>query len=297
MNDFEDFPEYKRAMAVIEKFALENKPLFDTISKIGNNIRNIQPEALQKAQKMTDIINAQLPILKISQEMQSYIEEAKDSERLSARDFEEKYGEEVSICKDLGRSGWVISEYSNPRIIKEWYRSLQNGNEEIANFFMKDDNQFLSKICTKLESIYIENPYKLYYLKGIEAFGIDDYMTAAMYLVALLEVRINKLIQFNVRTYKEKYSYVGFEKRKTKDFERMDSFFTKRFYFLNVYPSIIEYLNRMFVDGEYTFENDKEPPYINRNWLLHGRMSRNIEKFECIQILNTLSVFEFAFGQ
>lgn len=48
-------------------------------------------------------------------------------------------------------------------------------------------------------------------------------------------------------------------------------------------PSLIAFLNRLFVDGEYTFENGVEPPYINRNWLLHGKCCREIERFECIQ--------------
>jgi hypothetical protein len=66
----------------------------------------------------------------------------------------------------------------------------------------------------------------------------------------------------------------------------------QRYYFLNAYPSLIAYLNRLFVDGEYTFENKIEPPYINRNWLLHGMSYRNIERYECIQILNALDVIE-----
>ena len=62
-----------------------------------------------------------------------------------------------------------------------------------------------------------------------------------------------------------------------------------------MYPSIIEFLNRLFVDGKYTFEKGLEPPYINRNWLLHGRSSRTVERFECIQLFNALSAIEFVF--
>ena len=29
---------------------------------------------------------------------------------------------------------------------------------------------------------------------------------------------------------------------------------------------------------------------------MHGRMNRSIERYECIQILNALSVIEFVFG-
>lgn len=56
------------------------------------------------------------------------------------------------------------------------------------------------------------------------------------------------------------------------------------------------FLNRLFVDGEYTFENGIEPPYINRNWLLHGKCCREIERFECIQLLNALETIENVLG-
>ena len=295
-NNYEDLEEYKKAIANMQKFVLENKALFDNISELSNVMHNLQPEVLQQAARLNSLVKEQLPIFRISEEMQAFVKEAKDSENLSVEEFEEKYGHEVEICKCLGRNGWVISEHTNPKIIGEWYDSLRNGNEEIINFFDKDDSRVVKGICHRLEQIYTENPYKLYYSKGIYAFEKNDYMTTAMYLTALIEARINKQLQFNVRTYREKYSDIGFEKRKNKDFKRVVSFFTKRFYFLDLYPSVIEYLNRMFVDGEYTFNSGNEPPYINRNWLLHGKTSRNIERYECIQILNALSVCEFVFG-
>lgn len=47
------------------------------------------------------------------------------------------------------------------------------------------------------------------------------------------------------------------------------------------------------MDKKDTFGNDQELPYVNRNWLLHGRCDRDIERYECIQLPNALSVFEF----
>lgn len=38
------------------------------------------------------------------------------------------------------------------------------------------------------------------------------------------------------------------------------------------------------------------PPYINRNWLLHGKCCREIERFECIQLLNALETIENVLG-
>ena len=46
----------------------------------------------------------------------------------------------------------------------------------------------------------------------------------------------------------------------------------------------------------YLFEKGIEPPYVNRNWLMHGRSSRKIERFECIQLINALSTIEYVFS-
>ena len=60
-----------------------------------------------------------------------------------------------------------------------------------------------------------------------------------------------------------------------------------------MYPSLIHFLKRLFVDGEYKFENKIEPPYINRNWLHHGKVERSIQRYECVQLFNALSLVEF----
>lgn len=120
-------------------------------------------------------------------------------------------------------------------------------------------------------------------------------MTSAMYLTALIEYRVTKNVNYPKKQlkYKDKFSREGFHNQLVDDYESAPGFMTKCILFLNSYPSLIAFLNRLFVDGEYEFKSDKETPYINRNWLLHGRCEREIQRYECIQLLNALSVFEF----
>lgn len=65
-----------------------------------------------------------------TEEMQNYIAEMKESEKLSQSEFEAKYSYEIEVCKKLGRAGWVVSEHSNPRKVKEWYskKSIRYGS-------------------------------------------------------------------------------------------------------------------------------------------------------------------------
>lgn len=234
----------------------------------------------------------------LNEDMKNFIAETKESEKLSQTDFEEKYSYEMEVCKKLGRAGWVISEHSNPREIKEWYDFLSSREDnKIISYFEGDNGYLLENIFHSLEHKYCEEPNQRYFSKAKYYFEQEDYMTSAMYLVAVIEARTNELMNYPKGTrYKQKYSIEGFEEHLQAEFGRTDSFFTKRFLFLDMYPSIIEFLNRLFVDGEYSFENGVEPPYINRNWLLHGKSCRVIERYECIQLFNALSVIEFVFS-
>lgn len=274
------------------------KQMLDKIQKITNEFtNNYQFDSIFPQMKPVLDSMLNLTIFPLSEKTVAFIEEAKESENLSHEDFLDKYGEEIDICKTVGKAGWVISEHSNPRKIKEWYQLIVQGKEkEIVEHFDADNGHTLNAIRNNLLLYYAESHSHLYYKKGIEAYDKGDYMTTAMYLVALLESRINDYMNYPRRTSNsKKYSEKGFEQHLSQEFLRTNSFFTKRFLFLNMYPSLIEYLNRVFVDGMYTFESKKEPPYINRNWLLHGKCARGIERFECVQILNALSVIEFLF--
>ena len=234
-----------------------------------------------------------------TEEMKDYLVEVKNSERLSQSDFEAKYSYEINICKQLGNAGWVVSEHSNPREVVEWYELLSAGEcEKIITYFEDENAYVMTDIMQGLEKKYDRvQPAQRYFSKAKQFFEQEEYMTSAMYLVALLDARTNTLMTFPKHTSNSaKYSTKGFENHLQKEFGKTDGFFTKRFLFLDMYPSIIEFLKRLFVDGIYTFESGNEPPYINRNWVLHGRSRREVEKYECIQLFNALSVIEFVFS-
>lgn len=52
-------------------------------------------------------------------------------------------------------------------------------------------------------------------------------------------------------------------------------------------PSFYSFTNRTFVDGYvHNFDTGTEPDYLNRNWLMHGRMTRPVKRYECVQLKN-----------
>ncbi|MFQ9608432.1 MAG: hypothetical protein ACLRZD_00690 [Lachnospira sp.] len=312
-NNWMFYDEYKQMIENMNRITKNLSPKFDVLC--GNNLQlnsilkiNINSEMLHvitgfKKQvvdftRFSKQLSEIFPSIQLSEEVKGFILEAKESESLSEEEFEKKYGSEFEVCKTLGEHGWVVSGHSNPRYIKNWYKALIEGEpDKIVCFFEEDDDRVIKNIMDTLESKYNDPVNRNYYSRGIKAFQDYDYMTCAMYLVGLLEARANALVQFPLNTkYREKFSDKGFADVKQEQFAESSSFFTKRYYFLDVYPSLIAFLNRLFVDGEYAFEKGIEPPYINRNWLLHGKCCREIERFECIQLLNALETIENVLG-
>ena len=258
----------------------------------------LSPELKQALKKFDDtakMVKEKLITNLLSDEIKEYLNSLREDENLSQEDFEIKYIYWKNACEHLGRSGWVITEYGDPNEVKEWYKLLQDGKEvEIYRYFT-GDHKFVQKLVLEgLTKKYVCGEEKVYFERGLKYYVLKDYMTSAMYLVGLLEQRCKASIDFGKnRGYKKIFSADGFEKHLQDEYGKINSQLTKRFLFLEMYPSLIGFLNRLFVDAEYKFENGIEPPYINRNWLLHGKTTRDIEEYECFQLFNALSVLEF----
>ena len=68
-----------------------------------------------------------------------------------------------------------------------------------------------------------------------------------------------------------------------------DRITTRVIFVADLMPSFAAFAERVFVDGEYSFESGTEPPYLNRNWLMHGRMTRRVKRYERVQLINALN--------
>lgn len=102
----------------------------------------------------------------------------------------------------MGSNGWVVSGHSNPRYIKNWYRALIEGEpDKIICFFEEDDGRVIKNITATLEQKYDDPVNKNYYSRGMKAFQDNElHEHLRMYLVGLLEARVNAWIQFPPRS-------------------------------------------------------------------------------------------------
>lgn len=273
-----------------------------------NNALKGMGKIVQEWTRLNEVWKNNLLVLGISKKFQNYAQMVKDAEGLSEDEFKDKFSSELEQSKKLGQHGWVPSEHGNPKDFSEWAEWVDNCPEKILSFFEEDNQNILNEIIGTLSAIYVEMPYKVYYEKGLRYFKMNDYMTAAMYWTILLEIRISNLVEFPERgqkqkrlTYDDKYSEYGFSLQREKEYQEKKGFQTKRFYFLNFYPALEEYVHRLFAYGFLPFDvNDmskKEPDYLDRTWLMHGRCCREVTRIDCVQLLNALDVCEYIFNK
>lgn len=257
-----------------------------------------------KADELVSVIkNINFSIL-VLEEIKEYARIAKDTENLTEKEFEERFNAGYERSKKLGSCGWIPFEYCNEKEIDMWYQYLHDSPQKILEFFEENNCHRLNDIKNTLSKYYSERPFLLYYQNGIAAFERSEYMTAAIYLTILLENRIANLVEFPEKvngrnpTYAYKYSDEGFKNQKSTAYVNTDDFTEKWFLFLNVYPAMIAYLKRLFAFGKLPLdlnkESPKEPDYLDRTWLMHGRCCRDTAREDCIQLLNALDVCEFA---
>lgn len=300
MNN-DEFQEYvKKGMQNILSSLGSNQIDYNKISLINNVFAN---EFAEKIEKWAAVIKNNTFSIPLSQELKEYARVAKEAENLTEEEFERRFSTEYGRNRELGEHGWIPSEHCTPKEIKMWHQYLYDSPQKILDFFEEDSCRVLNEIRSTLSRYYTERPYVLYYQNGITAFDRAEYMTAAMYWTILLENRVANLVEFPDKvngkrlTYATKYSNVGFENQKTKTYVNADDFTKKRFLFLNVYPALIAYLNRLFAFGKLPLdlkkESGEEPDYLDRTWLLHGRCCRDTTREDCIQLLNALDVCEF----
>ncbi len=276
-------------------------------SKLAQQIASFQNTGIN-FNVLQEQLNNGLLLTSMFDELREYTRLVNETVGISEEEFEAKYSAELGRSRELGRNGWIPSEHGNPRDFAKWHQWVKESPEKIMEFFEEDDERVIKSIKEKLFDIYVEAPYSLYYQNGISAFERQDYMTAALYLTILFEVRISNLVDFPKRSvdnkrlkYTDKYSGYGFSVQKEKDYENSKSFLEKRYNFLNVYPALEEYTYRLFCFGSLPLDLDEparpEPDYLDRTWLLHGRCCRETTKMDCVQLLNALDVCEFVFNK
>ena len=199
----------------------------------------------------------------------------------------DEYKVNIEYAKRLGQSGWTINGEKSPNDIREWIRMIESkGEEAIAEQFSDND---IERILESTEKRYINPPESGYLNRAIENYYSGRYTESAVFFLAFLDYRINFLSKSDY-SRKKKQCTIGIAehgKEKYSSFDNQPMF--RHFIICDYIPSFSAYMERLFTEDErYDFDKGVEPPYLNRDWLMHGRMTRRVKKYECVQLINSL---------
>lgn len=229
----------------------------------------------------------ELNLNKMKQAFQPLLDRLRYLESLSLNDLDAEYRTNQRVSEQLGKSGWVISGRLTPNNPVEWLHEIESeGEETIVQYFLEADiNEMLDSIVQ-----HYDNIPECYYLNhGIDNYFSGRYTEAAMFLLAVLDYRICCITPEDVHKKRKQCSEILTTARNRAFIKTEGRIFTRIFLSIDYIPSFVAYAERVFLDGKYSFENKVEPPYLNRNWLMHGRMARRVKRYECVQIINALN--------
>lgn len=302
-----DEKTYENLKKIQEKMSGYSIPQID-FSKMEKRLTELKKLVPCDLMTLQERLITNYNLFLMTDKFREYVKVVRETEGITEEEFEQKFSKEIERSRKLGRNGWIPSEHGKPKHIAEWSEYILDSPEKIMEFFEKDDEKVIKKIKNILSRVYIQKPYITYYQNGIKAFDNKEYMTAALYLTILFEIRISNLVEFPKKNaknqrlrYQDKYSSYGYSIQKNKDYENATGFIEKRFYILNFYPALEEYTNRLFCFGNLPLdmeqESEPEPDYLDRTWLLHGRCCRETTRVDCVQLLNALDVCEFIFSK
>lgn len=223
----------------------------------------------------------------ITDELQSILDQIQHLSTLDFEGVESCYSKRLEISKQLGKAGWVISAKRTPNNQNEWLQKIEsNGEEVILAYFTEHD---IDEMIYNIEERYQQRPEQYYISCATENYYAGHYTESAFFFLAVLDYRICRITPEHIRR-KNAQTQEIMTKTRCEVFAKTEGRIGSRLFFtLDFIPSFVEFARRLFIDGDYKFEDEIEPPYLNRNWLMHGRMARRVKRYECVQLINAIN--------
>lgn len=210
----------------------------------------------------------------------------------------ENFKQIMEWSRHLGRNGWVASPFIKVvRGIHPWYwASKRNRHDLILKFFTDNNENIMSNIFGYLLVHYPNDSYA-WYVEAVESYKSGNYISCTLILTTLFEQSIRacplRSWNENVRGF---FGQAIQKKLYFKDQTNNDitgKIILKNCIYSMFLPSLSTFMDRFYDNSNYKFEDRIEPPYLNRQWLMHGMMKRDITKGECIQMFNALLTLRF----
>lgn len=206
-----------------------------------------------------------------------------------------KYSQQINYYESLGAHGWVECQYMIAADESNWVNEILNSNSEtvIEKYFSEE---IITRMIEDLQQRYQSVPEKMYVNCALANFQAARYTESAIFLSALLDYRLTCITP---DSYRKKSGQINtaLPCKEQELFPHMKKKAgTKVILVCQAMPSFLKYASRLFMEEDqynWTKPGYIEPPYLNRNWLMHGRRTKPVERYECIQLMNALITWIF----
>lgn len=223
-----------------------------------------------------------------SPEIKKILDEIKRRDSLSYDSLTAEYSVNIEAAAELGKNGWTVHGSLTPNDEREWIKIIDSkGESEIAKYYTDDD---IHELIDRASKYYTYSPENRYLWRAFDHYHSGQYTETAMFLLGFFDCRISKMAsayrKWLARCQQgiKKAGEAVYSQRGSKPMTRL-------FVICDYIPSFSAFAERLFCEdqnGPYNMSTGTEPPYLNRNWLMHGRMARDVRKYECIQLINAL---------
>ena len=262
--------ELDATVPVIAKTAKQimMSPEMQTMVEIRNKARVVLPEVIKRfdiisafySELSRNFTNNVTPILlgiaRISLSLK-VIERLGNIQYVAWENFPEVFYNQVAD---------VNSEHELLEFVVMWLED--NGFADIENTI-----QYLSETDQLKDN--------LVFLQAVEAYRREEYDLACLGFTAMLDRLLSELSGMITSTSISKRAGELKDKVSKDGVAGLDEFE------LNDYILMITYSGAIKKFGD-SSDFDKDEPDLNRHWIAHGRMTRSMDKIDCIRIINML---------
>lgn len=181
----------------------------------------------------------------------------------------------LCLLMELGERNWVVVFPVDSSIVSK-------GHEEIDNYFVdyiEKNVEIYHKMWHRIFISPILKPKKELLKQVCDAMNFENYNIACVAMSTIIEYMLATETNYNCTNIKKMVDRLENKIDMPIDEECIAYIFGLNG-FLGNYT--------MSTNG---FEQEKEPRYVNRHWIAHGRMYRNLTKIDAYQML--LAIYAF----
>jgi len=220
--------------------------------------------------------------IKEAMQFNGFIEEIFTSTgKKEANILTDKYPQMLKNAKELGKRGWVL--FLLPKSIKEQLDSLspdEFDRKMISVYSLGSMNKDIKYIMQSAIRDYRKEVFD----QAFKSFQHNLYYPC----YAAITSQIEGLMSDIGNEYIEGTGWYTKAKKMYADIGDMD------YFDLLLYQSLKSYIEEFTING-YKFNKD-EPTYLNRNWVLHGRTTKEIATIDCIKLIRAFYVYSYFYS-